>query len=295
MSKKHDIWDAIEDASLPQSLDEEMFELISAYADGECTNKEKRLVEAYLAENSTAREVLASMRIHSELMMDITEEPPAWLESTIFEKTTRKEPFFNLSWLRKAWIPVGSLSAAGILALMLVNPNSPISTEHEKYVLGAQKPEVTSSIANNILEGLPEETALNTPTLTVDDLSVGTFNRPSTPKNTSKNALAVKNKSINGIAEDVKTNMLGMGSPTLSDAIRVPKETMLASKPMPEAPDVIALANENQDDTISKPTIVGTGDQIPDHARERLRNRLRTANENQQSLPKTEEYKKSDK
>lgn len=295
MSKKHDIWDAIEDASLPQSLDEEMFELISAYADGECTNKEKRLVEAYLAENSTAREVLASMRIHSELMMGISEEPPAWLESTIFEKTTRKEPFLKLSWLRRVWIPVGSLSAAGILALMLLSSNSPVSTKQEKYALDTQKPESSSPIAKNVLEGLPEEIEYNTPTLTVNDLGQRTFNQPSKSKNTSKNILAVNKKNTSGTAEDVKTSSLGMGSPTLSDAIRVPKETMLASKPMPEAPDVIALTNENQDDTISKPTIVGAADQIPDHARERLRNRLRTANENQQNLPRTEEYRKSDK
>ncbi|MGI8924887.1 MAG: anti-sigma factor family protein [Fimbriimonadales bacterium] len=107
----NDIWDELELSGHGENLDEEMFEFVSAYVDGECTPKERRLVEAYLAESRAAREALASLRSQAALLASETPEPPAWLGEAILTKTVGRRRF--------AWQAAGALATCGAAAALL--------------------------------------------------------------------------------------------------------------------------------------------------------------------------------
>ena len=111
MKGNKDIWDAIELAGSGEHLEEEMFEFISAYADGECTAKERRLVEAYLAENAGARELLADLRMQSAMLSEDLLNSPEWLRGSILSKTTDRRTF---RWPFAAGIAATAAAAAAV-------------------------------------------------------------------------------------------------------------------------------------------------------------------------------------
>ncbi|MBA3725782.1 MAG: hypothetical protein H0W86_04850 [Armatimonadetes bacterium] len=113
----NDIWDELESAGHGENLEEEMFEFLSAYIDGECTPKERRLVEAYLAESRAARNALDGLRGQAAFLASETPEPPAWLGVAILARTVGRRRF--------AWQAAGALatcSAAAALLFAVFNP-----------------------------------------------------------------------------------------------------------------------------------------------------------------------------
>jgi anti-sigma factor RsiW len=104
-----DIWDEIELVSKAEHLDEEMFEYLSAYADGECSTKERRLVEAYLAENAEARAQLADLRMQAAIAAEGFVDPPEWLRGAILAKTVDRP---RLKWPFAAAITAATVGAA---------------------------------------------------------------------------------------------------------------------------------------------------------------------------------------
>lgn len=120
MHENHDIWDELELATAGENLDEEMFELISAYADGEATPKERRLVEAYVAQSAEGRRLLADLRAGSAILAQAqSAEAPAWLEEAILDSTTRRRFTLRLPTPLRIVLPV---AAAG-LAVALLRPS----------------------------------------------------------------------------------------------------------------------------------------------------------------------------
>ena len=113
-----DIWDEIELAGTGEHLDEEMFEYLSAYADGECTAKERRLVEAYLTESPEAREQLADLRMQAAIASEGMSDPPDWLHTAIMSKTIDRP---RLRWPFAAGITAAAAGAAA-LALYFAQP-----------------------------------------------------------------------------------------------------------------------------------------------------------------------------
>src|SRR6185503_17613224 len=93
--QNNDIWDEIEKRSHGESMSEEMFEFLSAYADGECNPKERRLVEAYLTESAEARAVLSDLRRQAAIMAEDIRNSPAGLSDAIFAATVRRR---GIAW-----------------------------------------------------------------------------------------------------------------------------------------------------------------------------------------------------
>lgn len=132
----HDIWDEIERAGTGEHLSEEMFEYISAYADCECNAKERRLVEAYIAENSDARELLADLRSQSAMVGDGTVDSPDWLRSSILKSTIDKR---TTRWPFAAGIAAATATAAIVAVTYLPND---ASVEPDRNVLAMNEPQM---------------------------------------------------------------------------------------------------------------------------------------------------------
>lgn len=130
MHENHDIWDELELVTAGENLDEEMFELISAYADGEATPKERRLIEAYIAQSAEGRRLLADLRGGSAILAQAQRsEAPSWLEGAILDATTRRRIRLTLPAALRIAVP----AAAAGLAVFLLRPS-----DVEPYVPGAR-------------------------------------------------------------------------------------------------------------------------------------------------------------
>jgi hypothetical protein len=130
----HDIWDELELVGRGEHLDEEMFEFLSAYVDGECSAKERRLVEAYLAESSAARELLADLRAQSAWASEEMQDPPAWLRGAILEKARPGAGF--------SWKPIAACSLAGAAAALAAFALMP----HEQILPATGKERVVATL-----------------------------------------------------------------------------------------------------------------------------------------------------
>jgi hypothetical protein len=138
-----DIWDEIELAGKGEHLEEEMFEFLSAYADDECSPKERRLVEAYLAESAAAREVLADLRAQAAFTSEGTQDAPEWLRNAILSRTSRKP---RLAWPFAAGIGATAAAAASFAFVLLSNeveqPSSKFIAALVPQDLGLQPPDI---------------------------------------------------------------------------------------------------------------------------------------------------------
>lgn len=156
--QNNDIWDQIEQTGFGEHLDEEMFEYISAYCDGECAPKERRLVEAYLSENPQARALLADLRSQTALLTEGSQDPPAWLRESILNKTVKrtalKWPIWAGTAAAAAACTVGFLlfakfpapARSGALAANTGNPRK------ETQVLPARPPKVSKETAQELVD-----------------------------------------------------------------------------------------------------------------------------------------------
>ena len=111
--KDKDIWDDLDSTRRGESVREEMFEFISAYADGECAPNERRLVEAFLEESEAARQLLAELRAQASLVASDQTEAPAWIAERILAKTSRKPTL--------RWPKIAALTASGAAAALIIS------------------------------------------------------------------------------------------------------------------------------------------------------------------------------
>ena len=166
MMGNKDIWDAIETAGSGEHLDEEMFEFISAYADGECSAKERRLVEAYLAENANGRELLADLRMQTSMLSEDLVDSPDWLRASILSKTTERR---TLKWPFAAGIAATAAAAAAV-ALIYGGPNVDTFDSNElvasnvKQQPTLEQPFQAPSVSESFSEPVNEEPAQSVPT-----------------------------------------------------------------------------------------------------------------------------------
>jgi len=242
MADQKDIWDELERAFDHGSLDEEMFELLSAYLDDACSHKERRLVEAYLEEIPSAKRVLAELRYQSSLIRT-SEEPPFWLRESILSKTTRR---FSL--------PVFALRASPVAALIL-----PMVVLGFWFLNGdirgrsgqefkPEKTEFTLNSPNDASVELPPQVRnkqlSNRESQSLKNRRVSRLERP------NKESLLAKVMKPNlALSKEPKRNaqpVVHQNSPSSGD-LDVSAGLIQRQKPLPEPPDVVGLISESQD------------------------------------------------
>lgn len=150
-----DIWDEIELVSKAEHLDEEMFEYLSAYADGECTAKERRLVEAYLAESAEARAQLAELRMQASMAADGFVDPPEWLRGAILAKTVDRP---RLKWPFAAALTAATAGAAA-LAVYWTAPESIVQPKTDLLANVVEQPGFIPPVIDEIEAAPATETA----------------------------------------------------------------------------------------------------------------------------------------
>ncbi|GAB4342032.1 MAG: hypothetical protein Fur0042_03960 [Cyanophyceae cyanobacterium] len=101
-------------------MDFELFELLSAYLDGEVTAAERDRVEVLLATDAQARALYGSMaRLETELKADLTQGPvpgatsASAMAAAVFEAIDRRSQ-------RRWWIGGGAIAAAATAAVFSV-------------------------------------------------------------------------------------------------------------------------------------------------------------------------------
>lgn len=262
MGINKDIWDDIE-AGLPaESLEDEMFELVSAYSDGECSPKERRLVEAYLGENEVGRTLLADLRMASGSIGYSSPQPPSWLNAAILQKTTRKQGFPWVGVALRYLVPTAA-AAAGLAfyfnqpsALQLTNlgftgSGSPVSVPQVKqpFVVGD-----STVVAQGLAPKTQRERILRTisqPTLKSDGLSTPTVRL-------EKPTLIT--------APPPKTMKEDGGNPVVASP-----EVVISSKPAPVQPDPVSMVGDVEDSSGSEEKVSSNADDSIAKLRERLK------------------------
>lgn len=150
-----DIWDEIELVSKAEHLDEEMFEYLSAYADGECTAKERRLLEAYLAESAEARAQLAELRMQASMAADGFVDPPEWLRGAILAKTVDRP---RLKWPFAAALTAATAGAAA-LAIYWTAPESIVQPRMDLLANVVEQPEFIPRVVDETEDAPGAQTA----------------------------------------------------------------------------------------------------------------------------------------
>lgn len=281
MIENRDIWDQIEESSPPDSLEEEMFHLISAYADGECSRGERRLVEAYFNESPAARRLLAELRAQGTLFSATTEDPPAWLGPSILARTIyrRRAPYVTLAF--------AGLAAACIFAAVISRWVNVGEQQKEE----AKRMEMTPPVAD-FGAGRSVDFAKGDAAQVV--ASVGTPRRPPAK---ALAGLGTVGPSLRGGESAASAVRLGGGGgpsgsaaapPGVVDAQTHGPDYGVATRAAPEQPDVVSMASQSIGDEQeatheSAVASSGSGQDGPD-PREALRQRLRKLNESRSGL-----------
>ena len=256
MGNNKDIWDDIE-AGLPAGgLEDEMFELVSAYSDGECSPKERRLVEAYLGQSEKGRSLIEDLRRTSASISQGNPEPPRWLRNAILEKTTQRKgnPWAKLSL--RYLTPIAA--AVTGLALYL---GQPVSVQQPK-----------SPIANLALPKV--ESPKNKPFI-VRELTVAA--QEPTPR-------TQRDKVIHAISAPVialpatKVTVAKPAPPAIPKAskveatpVRMGPEFSMSPKTSPRQPDAVSMIGDIEDNANSEEKAASKGDESITKLRERLK------------------------
>ncbi len=253
-----------------------MFEFLSAYADGECTPKERRLVEAYLSENADGRAFLAELRSQSAFVAGDAVEPPDWLGEAILAKTSRKNRRFG--WPVAAGFAASAAAAAFAIALFWpVKPvlHPPLLAANEVSV----RPPANKTIAWPKVASAPSVKK-----------SVPVRQRV---KKEQPEIIQVINMA-EGVDEaplPVKLSQMRSTPKPSNPAVTVSytgADYSQGQKAEPTAPDVVAMAAQTSDDH-KEPTATAPiekraeGAVLPD-ARERLRERLKKLNQERKDI-----------
>ncbi|MCH8275761.1 MAG: hypothetical protein IH851_13345 [Armatimonadetes bacterium] len=324
MDRQRDIWDQIEMATQPGSLDEEIFELISAYADGECSSKERRLVEAYLQENPRAREVLGELRAQAALFQEQAEEPPAWLRDAVLSRTTRRPALRVLGGPPARAGAVVAAAAAVWLGVVLwpgdgQSPGNDLVAVIEPSAASAAGGSDRTSPATT---GIPApvagsiEDAVSSPRGSGRAAVGGPANRGRAATSTR----AAESEEAGGLdvsAGSGREAGAPIEFPPPEDGAP-PVEMMINESPArayfgpsfgptpkaaPSAPDVVALAGgaeageggAGNETTAGETGGAGDGSPVSGEARERLRERLRQMNRGRNDVQEAVRWRKSDR
>ena len=263
----HDIWDELELTSTGEHLDEEMFEYLSAYVDGECSVKERRLVEAYLAESAAARELLADLRSQAAWTAEDLQNPPAWLHQAILDKVKRSRRF--------AWKPMVAWSLAGatvVVAAFLISPSGDLAPVSPKSLIASVVP------PPDVLA--PKLETLSNPKATTVDSPVADRRPPLVQTSRSVNEAAVKTVSLpektvaeTGVMPDeIEARNLEQASDTNYAVVEYGGGRVEALRPDPFA------SSEGQPELGSPKANAPAPAVLPD-AREKLRDKVRKMNQ----------------
>jgi hypothetical protein len=288
MEKQHDIWDELESATGPDSLEEEMFYLISAYADGECSPKEKRLVEAYLSENPEARDMLAEIRAQAAMLAAETAEPPGWLREAIFNSTTRRRTL-----LRGLGVPRLAALAGCAAAVALAAVYWPKASEKEidqpEVVAVAEpssidrgvSPSTVSPLIGNVTEGAPVVVDV-IPEPRRRDVAQVAQRKPNSPGSVVP-ATSLGSQNANQGQMPIGGSSSSATSPVVSSApVRMGPEQPPTGRVVPDQPDVVAMAGLSFEQDESPVSDVRQPEQkrpaTASDPREDLRRRLQAVN-----------------
>lgn len=277
-----DIWDELELNAKGEFMDEEMFEYLSAYADGECTAKERRLVEAYLAENSEARAILADLRAQAAFVAEDLQEPPAWLQSAILDRTTARRTF---RWPFAAGLAAAT-AAAGIAAVVWMPRGGDDPVRDFIARSAPQARPLDPPVYVEDLPGLPTEVPAMSEPAEVEQRTVpptSSARRVQAPRQTpdpvslrgagnrTEATARTEPKPVPAATEQPDTNYVVV---EYANARSEPKQPVVsAAAPTGDEPSTV---------TQSKPDV------LPD-ARQRLRDRVKKMNEEQKLEIDTEE------
>ncbi|HWP31775.1 MAG TPA: zf-HC2 domain-containing protein [Fimbriimonadales bacterium] len=289
MANQKDIWDELEKAFDDHgSLDEEMFELLSAYLDGACSHKERRLVEAYLEEVPGAEKVLAELRSQSSLVR-VSEEPPSWLRESIFSKTTQRR---NIPVLALRASPAAAVIVSVVVLGFWYSSGNISSNSEERLV---SKPKVAMNKPN---AALVESSPLASAKPAVKNEKSQSRTTPKVVHNTPRNSLAVASKPNSTPIQQPRRNdpALAYKTPTGSGGESGSSGLIQRQRPLPDAPDVIGMINESAYDDFSHDRSSVSGDSdakeqsdaktiVTKNALAKLRERLREINTKELGLP----------
>ncbi|GEM_PF-7041084 len=280
--KQLDIWDELQISAPAESLDEEMFELLSAYLDGECSVKERRLVDAYLAGSPQAMGVLSDLRAQAALLSEQF-EPPAALKAEILSRTTGdRKP--RTAW---RWAVPAALAAAALFA-GVVRLNAPTSGQGRFSDLAAMRTErSTAPVTKPAAEKEFEKAPLSSGSI-MQPVRVATTEQSEPRLGDSRLMQAVMEASMVG-------STAGGLKPKGSDAKKLAPPTVAPAGqtkvmpsagagnsvpfPAPQRPDVVAIISD--DDAPS--TAAAQPEPQPD-ANEALRAMLKEHNKNRTDL-----------
>lgn len=138
---------------------DKIWDLLSAYVDGETTPQEAALVESHTAECETCASDLAFLRSSSVVLHETAEvEPPAALREAILAATVNRPTWQErlLIAARTAFAPTavryGTLAAAGAAATVafLALRDTSLPPVDERVVYAPETPGVTTQVAPNV-------------------------------------------------------------------------------------------------------------------------------------------------
>lgn len=302
MNQDKDIWDDIEMASQPDDLDTEMFELLSAYVDGECTAKEKRLVTAYLSSSSRAQDLLADLRAQAYLISE-TALPPVWLKEAILVGTVGKAstPARWGNW--KLFVPTAA--AVALVGAALLNWEWPIAPKQVGENAAATNPGVPSSpraveVAANRPAGEPNTVDAPPPPaagipapyaendlLTASEAGFGRRRTEGALITASMKLPEPTAKREETRTPTISTGSFPIGGAKSSPAKTQPPPTVPGSEirmPAPKQPDVVAIVSDAEDPSPAD----DRSDNKPTNPNESLRAMLREHNKNRTDIKESD-------
>ncbi len=109
-----------------ESSDDQIWDLLSLYADGEASDEEKKIVEALLTSNATYRSRLNFIQSASTVLSVMDEiEPPAMLRSAILDSTCRRRTMWSRAAsavvsIREAFAPSFNLRNFGLVGACVI-------------------------------------------------------------------------------------------------------------------------------------------------------------------------------
>lgn len=263
-----DIWDELELTGRGEHLDEEMFEFLSAYVDGECSAKERRLVEAYLTESSAASALLAELRTQAAFVSEESVEPPNWLTESILSKTVGKR---KARWPFAAGL-AATCAAAAIAAVATLPRGVDDSRRNDVFASAVNEGPVFSAPApdtNRIgsAELPPLQPAAKAKSRVLDTpRRLAEFRTVASPARTESTGVSK--------VEVVESAPAPSGPPVIEPDVTYAVVEYGSGRFQPKQPDMVdgSQSLEQSPPSGEKPTV------LPD-ARERLRDQVRKVNE----------------
>lgn len=256
MGNNKDIWDDIE-AGLPAGgLEDEMFELVSAYSDGECSPKERRLVEAYLGQSEKGRALIEDLRRTSASIGQGNPEPPSWLRNAILQKTTQRKGnrWANLSlrYLTPIAAAVTGLAIYFGQPVSVQQPKSPIANLTSPKV---ESPKKKPFIVRELTVAAQEPTPRTQRDKVIHAISAPVIALPTTKVIVAKPAPPAIPK-----ASKVEAAPVRMGP-----------EFSMSPKTAPRQPDAVSMIGDIEDTSNSEEKVAPKGDESITKLRERLK------------------------